>query len=80
MADYQPIIACPKCNWQPTGHEKVWQCTCQYQWHTFDTAGQCPNCRKQWLDTWCPACGCVSKHTEWYRDVEVQWFQQLSPN
>jgi hypothetical protein len=60
------VIACPKCNWQPEGGEQ-WQCSCGHIWDTFETAGECPACYKQWQDTWCLTCHCPSEHAAWYR-------------
>jgi hypothetical protein len=37
-------------------------------WHTFDTRGQCPACRKQWHETECLRCAKWSKHALWYHD------------
>jgi hypothetical protein len=74
------IIACPKCHWQPEGHEQDWQCTCGQQWHTFDTAGKCPSCQYQWSDTTCLHCHCVSRHADWYRSTAVRWAEQVILN
>lgn len=35
-------------------------------WNTFDTAGKCPRCHKQWEVTQCLACHCYSPHLDWY--------------
>lgn len=48
-------IKCPKCSWKPTS-EKLWQCTCNHIWNTFDTCAQCPKCKKIWEETSCPKC------------------------
>jgi hypothetical protein len=62
-------IFCPKCKWKPRRHD-LWACHpgCGHIWHTFDTRGQCPACRKQWRDTACLACSRWSKHEDWYHD------------
>ncbi|RYU74066.1 hypothetical protein EWM57_20545 [Hymenobacter persicinus] len=80
MPKPETIIACPQCNWMPTGFEQDWQCTCGYTWHTFATGGQCPSCRHQWQTTQCLACSCSSPHSAWYRTTPVQWYHQISPN
>jgi hypothetical protein len=38
-------IKCPKCKWKPNS-EKLWQCTCNHIWNTFETGGICPKCKK----------------------------------
>jgi hypothetical protein len=60
-------IRCPKCLWEPT-KESRWQCTCGCVWNTFDTAGKCPDCGFQWLDTRCLSCLEWSKHVDWYEN------------
>lgn len=62
------VIACPKCNWQPSGGEE-WQCSCGHTWDTFATAGKCPTCQHQWSDTQCLGCFCTSRHAAWYRQL-----------
>ena len=67
-------ISCPKCSWVPDGSAH-WICNCGYVWNTFQTAGECPNCRKRWDVTMCPGpgypggCGIWSKHIDWYRNL-----------
>jgi len=69
-------ILCPKCNWKPDGGE-YWQCSCLYDWNTFNTGGRCPNCSKVWKLTQCPGpglpggCGIWSPHSDWYRDLDI---------
>ncbi len=58
-------IKCPKCSYNPVS-EDSWVCTCNQSWNTFDTAGKCPKCKKQWEDTQCPNCHRWSKHLDWY--------------
>lgn len=60
-------IRCPLCGWQPR-KESRWVCTaaCQMMWNTFDTAGRCPRCHKQWQHTACLACHRFSRHVDWY--------------
>lgn len=60
-----PRIRCPLCKWQPRKSSR-WACDCGHAWNTFDTAGLCPGCGKQWLDTICLACHGWSKHRDWY--------------
>ena len=62
-------IKCPKCSWKPTS-EKLWQCTCNHIWNTFDTCAQCPKCKKIWEDTSCPKCQRWSKHLAWYSNLD----------
>lgn len=58
-------IRCPACGWQPGRHHQ-WMCTCLCSWNTFETAGLCPECGKQWTETQCPRCHVWSKHERWY--------------
>ena len=60
-------IRCPRCAWQPGKHSR-WFCDpgCLHQWNTFDTAGVCPRCAKQWDDTACLSCHQWSRHGDWY--------------
>ena len=79
MADVK--IACPKCNWEPTPAD-VWQCTCGHARHTFDTAGRCPSCAKQWEETCCHqpdvgGCGAWSPHLEWYRNLDGWLLEEI---
>lgn len=62
-------IRCPKCNWEP-GKRDRWGCSCGHGWNTFDTAGLCPACGKQWADTQCLRCHQWSKHVDWYEDED----------
>ena len=71
-------IACPKCDWHPQETD-LWECTCQYVWHVFDTGGICPACGDQWHDTICPICGEWSSHEDWYHylhDLTVSEYLQ----
>ncbi len=61
-------IACPKCDWEPDASDQ-WMCTCGHSWNTFDTAGKCPACKKQWNDTCCLSCYEWSPHLDWYRNL-----------
>ena len=61
----KPIIKCPRCSYKPTKIDQ-WICDCLNIWNTFDTAGQCPRCKKIWEDTCCPSCLKWSKHLSWY--------------
>lgn len=58
-------IRCPRCGWEP-GREDLWSCVCGHAWNTFDTAGLCPGCGRQWTDTQCLRCHEWSPHREWY--------------
>ncbi len=72
------IIACPACEWQPDG-EAYWRCSCGFNWNTFDTAGKCPACKKQWEITYCPGCGKTTPHKEWYHDKSMPLENTDSP-
>ena len=63
------IIQCSSCEWNPDG-DKHWACSCGHIWNTFKTKGQCPKCKTQWKDTWCPACGQSTPHNDWYKTKE----------
>jgi hypothetical protein len=63
--DRRRRIRCPKCRWSPTKHDR-WACSCGHVWNTFDTAGRCPRCDKQWRDTQCMKCIRWSPHEDWY--------------
>ncbi len=72
-------IACPKCDWEPNPDHQ-WLCSCGHSWHTFDTGGRCPACKKQWETTQCtsPAeggCTQFSPHLDWYRNLD-QWLKE----
>jgi hypothetical protein len=71
-------IACPKCNWEPDGGA-YWSCTCGHIWNTFETAGQCPSCGRQWTHTQCigyrGGCNRWSPHIDWYRDLD-DWVEE----
>lgn len=75
-------IACPKCDWEPDG-SPYWSCTCGHIWNTFDTAGRCPKCRKQWEWTQCviSAGGCTAKspHLDWYHGLD-EWLAEEIAN
>ena len=60
-------IRCPECGWQPVKSD-AWVCSpgCGHAWNTFETAGVCPACGKQWLRTACHKCGVWSLHETWY--------------
>ncbi len=60
-------IRCPKCRWQPKREDR-WMCgpDCLHSWNTFDTAGLCPKCGKQWEWTACLRCSQWSRHQDWY--------------
>jgi hypothetical protein len=62
-----PRIRCPRCGWQPQRKDK-WYCEpgCEHHWNTFETAGVCPRCTKQWEETACLSCGEWSLHERWY--------------
>lgn len=64
-------IACPRCSWEPRA-EDTWWCECLHAWNTFDTAGRCPRCHRQWKDTQCLSCGAWSPHLDWYQDLDGQ--------
>ena len=60
-------IRCPRCGWRPRASDR-WSCLpdCGAEWNTFWTRGVCPDCRRVWQDTQCPACNAFSPHTDWY--------------
>lgn len=62
-----PRIRCPKCRWVPCKDSR-WCCLpeCGMIWNTFDTAGKCPRCSKQWVVTQCLACHKRALHVDWY--------------
>lgn len=66
-------IFCPKCRWVPPPSH-LWQCepACGCLWHTFQTAGVCPQCGKHWEDTQCPKCRSWSPHADWYHEPRAQ--------
>ena len=64
-------IACPKCGYEPKKHD-LWICHCHHVWNTFDTAGKCPKCGKQWEDTQCTSCKKWSPHIKWYGDKNIK--------
>jgi len=76
--DKEIKITCPKCNWEPDGGE-YWACDCGHQWNTFDTAGRCPSCGKQWEQTQCVVHhgGCTewSPHIDWYDGLD-EWLRE----
>ena len=67
-------IECPKCTWEPTPDSR-WQCSCGHIWNTFDTAGRCPSCGKQWKDTCCLSCHEWSPHIDWYKGLD-DWLKE----
>ena len=62
-------IFCPRCDYEPRASDR-WQCRpgCYCVWNTFETHALCPGCFKQWAVTWCPHCGVVSPHHDWYHE------------
>ena len=60
-------IRCPRCGWEPARHDR-WFCDpgCHCRWNTFDTAGICPGCTKEWDQTACLSCHQWSPHADWY--------------
>ena len=62
-------IKCPKCKWEPRADD-LWICDCEHEWHTFDTAGRCPNCSKVWVETQCRECAEWSLHLDWYNGLD----------
>ena len=60
-------IRCPLCDWRPARSDR-WYCEpgCSHRWNTFETAGVCPRCGKQWEETACLKCAGWSPHGEWY--------------
>ncbi len=71
-------IKCPECGWKPDG-QPHWQCSCGYIWDTFQTAGRCPACSKQWERTACipSAGGCTAfpLHLDWYDGLD-EWLRE----
>lgn len=70
-------IECPCCGWEPDGGAH-WMCTCGWVWNTFDTAGRCPNCGKQWERTACipymGGCHAMPLHVDWYKGLD-DWLE-----
>jgi hypothetical protein len=62
-------VACPNCGWRPS-HGSLWVCSCGTKWNTFETHAKCPNCDKQWEETWCPKCEKMQDHNKWYLKTE----------
>jgi hypothetical protein len=60
---------CPACQWIPLDSDR-WLCSCGETWNTFDTAGRCPGCDKQWEATACLSCDATSTHRAWYVPTE----------
>lgn len=60
------IYKCPKCGWVAHCDSK-WTCDCGHQWNTFETHGQCPECKKNWAETQCQQCNEWSDHNQWYK-------------
>jgi len=59
-------IRCPRCAWEPDG-EAYWGCElCGAVFDTFATRARCPECPNRWTHTWCPGCGRMSRHEDWY--------------
>lgn len=74
------VVKCPVCFWEPDGGSH-WKCSCGNVWNTFDTKALCKKCGTQWQDTWCPACGKASPHSDWYK-TPSEWEaveQKLDP-
>ncbi|RLB53362.1 MAG: hypothetical protein DRJ42_12130 [Deltaproteobacteria bacterium] len=67
LAAESPIegVRCPACAYIPDSHD-WWACDCGCEWNTFLTRGTCPQCHKQWEETWCPSCDNTPKHEAWY--------------
>jgi len=65
-----PRIRCPRCAWEP-GRADRWTCACLHVWNTFETAGVCPACQRQWLETQCPRCDDWSPHLAWYVESDA---------
>jgi len=67
-------IRCPRCQWQPQKMDR-WLCSpgCQHCWNTFETAGVCPGCTKQWEATVCLRCHQWSPHADWYEGPDRPW-------
>lgn len=71
--DHRPLepdflkIRCPLCEWRPCKADR-WVCAtdCLHRWNTFDTAGLCPACTRQWNETACLRCWGWSPHRDWY--------------
>lgn len=64
-----PRIRCPRCAWEPRREDR-WGCLCGWIWHTFDTAGRCPSCDRQWEETQCLHCKQWSPHRDWYAEED----------
>lgn len=67
-----PKIRCPLCGWEPRAGSR-WYCWsanytegCGHYWNTFDTHGQCPQCKKRHANTDCHGCKRWSPHEDWY--------------
>ncbi|MCP3927703.1 MAG: hypothetical protein GY705_01215 [Bacteroidetes bacterium] len=71
-------IECPKCGWEPDGGA-YWGCICGNVWNTFDTAGRCPSCGKQYKNTQCISyrggCNLFSPHMDWYKNLD-EWLEE----
>jgi hypothetical protein len=65
----QIVIQCPKCAWKPIKSSK-WQCICGKEWNTFNTRGQCPDCKFVWKKTQCRSCLWWSRHSLWYVELD----------
>ncbi|MCA9607802.1 MAG: hypothetical protein KC619_19470 [Myxococcales bacterium] len=63
----EPRIRCPRCRWVPRRGD-AWMCYCGCEFHTFETAGRCPDCGFQYRETMCLACERWSPHLAWYTD------------
>jgi hypothetical protein len=63
-------IRCPLCMWVPRASDR-WTCYCGCPWHTFDTAGRCPDCGFQHEHTVCLACHRWSQHLAWYTEGDA---------
>ena len=67
LRDEDRRIRCPKCAWEPAKEDR-WSCGpggCGHVWNTFDTAGRCPACDRDWNETACLRCGAWSPHEDW---------------
>lgn len=72
----EEAISCPKCDWEPLQSSR-WYCNCGFAWNTFDTAGTCPSCKKQWQITQCLECHQFSPHLDWYKHLNTEIQEEL---
>jgi RNA polymerase subunit RPABC4/transcription elongation factor Spt4 len=69
-------VRCPQCEWEPDGGA-YWQCHCGHVWDTFETYGQCPNCKTVHRHTQCPMCHRWSPHADWCIDLPPIHFEEM---